>query len=265
MVFLPTNLYLFPLSKLPQAHQFLDLSDYGRPIAKTIATSLKSTSVTPVQVTIWFVISGLISIAFMLKGYFWLAGIFLVLKSILDAVDGELARIKNTPSYTGRYLDSVSDIILNFIIFMVIVYITEASIYLGIIAFFCCQLQGTLYNYYYVILRSKLNGDTTSRVVESGTPKALGNESQKAVNVLFALYTICYSVYDKIIFRLDKNAEQGKIIPNWLMTGVSTFGLGFQLLLISILLIAGLKAFIIPFFIGYTVMIFVFIGIRKSL
>ncbi|MFB1023003.1 MAG: CDP-alcohol phosphatidyltransferase, partial [Vicingaceae bacterium] len=79
------------------------------------------------------------------------------------------------------------------------------------------------------------------------------------------LYTICYSVYDKIIFRLDKNAEQGKIIPNWLMTGVSTFGLGFQLLLISILLIAGLKAFIIPFFIGYTVMIFVFIGIRKSL
>lgn len=251
------------MSKLPQAHQFLDLSDYGRPIARLIAGSLKNTSVTPVQVTIWFVISGLISIACMVQGFYWLAGFFLVLKSILDAADGELARIKETPSYTGRYLDSVSDIILNFIIFMVIWYITEISIWWALLAFFCYQLQGTLYNYYYVILRSKLNGDTTSRIIEEGTPTALGTESQKAVNVLFTLYTLCYSVYDKIIYQLDRNAAEGKIIPNWLMTAVSTFGLGFQLLLISVFLIVGWKAYIIPFFIGYSVMIFIFIGLRK--
>ena len=253
------------MSKLPQAHQFLDLSDYGRPIARKIANSLKNTSVTPVQVTIWFVISGLISIVFMLQGYYWLAGFFLVLKSILDAADGELARIKETPSYTGRYLDSVSDIILNLIIFMVIWYITELSIWWAFLAFFCCQLQGTLYNYYYVILRSRLSGDTTSRIIEKGTPKALGGESQRAVNVLFALYTVCYSIYDKIIYKFDSNAAEGKIIPNWLMTAVSTFGLGFQLLLISVFLIIGWKAYIIPFFIGYSVMIFVFIGLRKAL
>lgn len=253
------------MSKLPKAHQFLDLSDYGRPVARKIANGLKDTSVTPVQVTIWFVISGLLSIAFMLQGHYWLAGAFLVLKSILDAADGELARIKETPSYTGRFLDSVSDIILNFIIFMVIWYITELPIYWAFLAFFCYQLQGTLYNYYYVILRSKLNGDTTSRIVEKGTPTALGDESQRAVNVLFALYTVLYSVYDKIIFQFDKNAAEGKITPNWLMTGVSTFGLGFQLLLISVFLILGWKAFIIPFFIGYSVMIFIFIGLRKAL
>tara|TARA_B110000503_G_C7044911_1_gene369806 strand:+ start:61 stop:822 length:762 start_codon:yes stop_codon:yes gene_type:complete len=253
------------LSKLPQAHQFIDLSDYGRPIARKIATSLKHTSVTPVQVTIWFVISGLVSIAFMLEGYYWLSGFFLVLKSILDAVDGELARMKETPSYTGRYLDSVSDIILNFIIFMVIWDMTGIAIWWAFLAFFCYQLQGTLYNYYYVILRSKLNGDTTSRVIEKGTPKALGDESQRAVNILFVMYTLCYSIYDKIIYRLDSNAEEGKTIPNWLMTAVSTFGLGFQLLLISVFLIAGWKAYIIPFFIGYSVMIFIFIGLRKAL
>lgn len=253
------------MSKLPRAHQFIDLSDYGRPVARAIVNSLKSTSVTPVQVTVWFVISGLIAIACLLNGNFWLTGFFLILKSILDAADGELARVKNTPSYTGRYLDSVSDIILNFIIFMSIAYITEIQLYWAFLAFFCCQLQGTLYNYYYVILRTQLSGDTTSRVIEEGTPTALGNESQKAVNVLFAMYTVLYSVYDKIIYRLDRNALEGKITPNWLMTAVSTFGLGFQLLLISVFLIAGLKAFVIPFFIGYTVMVFVFIGIRRSL
>lgn len=215
--------------------------------------------------TIWFVISGIISIAFMLQGRYWLAGFFLVLKSILDAADGELARIKETPSYTGRYLDSVSDIILNFIIFMVIWYITDLSILWAFLAFFCYQLQGTLYNYYYVILRSKLNGDTTSRIVEKGTPTALGSESQRAVNILFVMYTVLYSVYDKIIFQFDKNAAEGKITPNWLMTAVSTFGLGFQLLLISVFLIVGWKSLIIPFFIGYSIMIFIFIGLRKAL
>ena len=39
-------------------------------------------------------------------------------KSILDAADGELARIKKTPSYVGRFLDSISDLVLNFLIIM---------------------------------------------------------------------------------------------------------------------------------------------------
>jgi len=41
------------------------------------------------------------------------------------------------------------------------------------------------------------------------------------------------------------------------MTSVSTFGLGFQLLIIAVLLVSGLQAFILPFFLAYTIMIFV--------
>ena len=47
-----------------------------------------------------------------------MAPFFIILKSIIDAADGELARIKKTPSYTGRYLDSIFDIILNLIFFI---------------------------------------------------------------------------------------------------------------------------------------------------
>ena len=101
------------MSKLPKEHQFIDLSDYGRPIAKLIANSLKNTSFTPIHVTIAFIISGCIAIYCMIMGYYWLAAFFLIFKSILDAADGELARVKQRPSYTGRYLDSVADIILN--------------------------------------------------------------------------------------------------------------------------------------------------------
>lgn len=251
------------MSKLPAKYQFLDLSDYGRPIARFIANSLRNTKFTPVDVTIAFIISGLIGIYCITKEYYFTAAFFLIFKSILDAADGELARIKKTPSYTGRFLDSVSDIILNLIIFVTLWQVTEISLAMAFLAFFGIQLQGTLYNYYYVILRNRFDGDTTSRVFEDKTPTALPGEKQKNVNVLFFLYKLLYGVFDKIIYTLDKNASRGKPFPNWLMTLISTFGLGFQLLLISIFLIVGNKSFIIPFFIAYSSLIFIFIFIRR--
>ncbi len=251
------------MSKLPKEHKFLDLSDYGRPIAILIANSLKHTSFTPVHVTIGFIISGFIALYCIYTGYYWAAAFFLILKSILDAADGELARVKQTPSYTGRYLDSVADILLNALFFIMIWYITESPIWIAIGAFLGLQLQGTLYNYYYVILRNKFDGDTTSRVFENKTPVALGGESQRNVNILFGLYKLLYGVFDHSIYLLDPKASEGRALPKWLMTCVSTFGLGFQLLLVAAMLVLGLKSFILPFFLVYTVMIFVFIGIRK--
>ncbi|KKN20655.1 hypothetical protein LCGC14_0933260, partial [marine sediment metagenome] len=167
------------------------------------------------------------------------------------------------PSYTGRYLDSVSDIILNLLILLSVRSITEGSLIYTFLAFFGLQLQGTLYNYYYVILRTKYQGDTTSRIFEINTPMALSGEKQYHVNVLFTIYKVMYGGFDRIIYALDPKASHGKNLPKWLMTAVSTFGLGFQLLCIGVMLVAKLERYIIPFFIGYTGMVFVFIGIRR--
>jgi hypothetical protein len=100
------------------------------------------------------------------------------------------------------------------------------------------QLQGTLYNYYYVILRNKsVGGDKTSKIFEDESPRALG-ESQKSVDLLFKIYTIVYGGFDKIIHTMDKTYKV-KNISNWFMTFVSLYGLGFQLLLISFMLALG--------------------------
>ncbi len=253
------------MSKLPKEYRFLDFSDYGRPFARIIANSLKETSYTPIDVTLWFIISGVIAIVCILFEYYWFAAFFLLLKSILDAADGELARVKKTPSHTGRYLDSVADIILNFLIFSALWYCTEASIIITFFAFLGIQLQGTLYNYYYVILRNNVNGDTTSRVFEYNSPIALGDEKQKNVDLLFRIYKGLYGLFDRIIYLLDSNAPKSKRIPKFLMTALSTFGLGFQLLVISLMLVLGLKEHIPAFFLLYSPMIFVFIGLRKIL
>ena len=252
------------MSKLAEKDKFLDLSDYGRAFGKAFALQLKNTKFTPIHVTLLFGISGLIAIYCILNHYYFAAGFFIILKSIIDAADGELARIKNTPSYTGRYLDSVFDIVLNFMFFMAIHYISNTSFSLTILAFFGIQLQGTLYNYYYVILRNKsVGGDSTSKIFEYKSPKALPGESQKSVDILFKIYTLVYGVFDKIIHFLDKDAYKVKTFPNWFMTSLSVFGLGFQLLIIAIMLPLNLIEFIVPFFIFFTLLIFVFIGIRK--
>ncbi len=254
------------MSKLAAQDKFLDLSDYGRPLATVFANQLKNTRFTPIHVTLLFGICGLIAIFCILKGYFLLAGLFLILKSIIDAADGELARIKNTPSYTGRYLDSVFDIILNFMFLMTICYVSKASIWFTILAFICVQLQGTLYNYYYVILRNKsVGGDTTSKIFEYKSPRAFPQESQKWVDFLFFTYTLVYGIFDKIIHFMDKNAYKVKTFPNWFMTLLSIYGLGFQLLIIAIMLPLNLIDYIIPFFIVYSSFIFVLISIRKVL
>lgn len=253
------------MSKLPKENQFLDLSDYGRPIAKIIASTLKETAFTPIHVTLSFVVCGIIAIQCILNDYYWATAFFLVLKSILDAADGELARLKKTPSYTGRYLDSISDIILNLLILLTIWHVTDGSLLYTLLAFFGIQLQGTLYNFYYVILRSKWNGDTTSRVFETEIPVALKGEKQKHVTLLFRVYTFCYGIFDRIIYALDKKAVTSATFPNWFMTAVSTFGLGFQLLLIGLMVALQLHDYIIPFFIWYSAFILIFIAIRRVL
>ena len=171
------------MSKLPTEHRFLDLSDYGRPIARQIANALKDTNMTPIHVTLLFIVAGIIAIACIINHQYWAAFFFLIVKSILDAADGELARVKRTPSYTGRYLDSVADIILNFFFLLSIWYVAEGSILFMLMAFLGLQLQGTLYNYYYVILRNKVNGDKTSRVFEHTTPIAMPGEQPRLASI----------------------------------------------------------------------------------
>ena len=133
------------MSKLAAQDKFLDLSDYGRPFGKLLASSLKNTRFTPIHVTLLFGIAGLLAMYCIGNNHYNWAGFFIVLKSGIDAADGELARLKNTPSYSGRYLDSVFDIILNFLFLMTICYISQTPFWLTLIAFFCIQLHAIEY------------------------------------------------------------------------------------------------------------------------
>lgn len=253
------------MSKLPKQYQFVDLSDYGRSVAREIADALKNTAVTPIQVTYSFIISGFLAIICIIYQFNIAAAFFLILKSTLDAADGELSRMKNMPSYVGRYFDSIADIILNFLFLFTFWYYTDDTLLYLLLAFIGIQLQGTLYNYYYVILRNSVSGDSTSRVFEDSVPKAMKGEDQRNVDIHYSVFKLLYNAFDKTIYFLDKEAINSEPFPKWFMTMLSTLGLGFQLLIMSAMLVLDLGDYVISFFIVYSILILFFVGIRRTI
>lgn len=252
------------MSKLASENKFVDFSDYGRPFAKYFTPKLVDTSVTPIHITLLFGVCGIISIVLLFQKQVVLAGLFLVLKSIIDAMDGELARLKKKPSYVGRYLDSVFDNLLNLALFISFAILVQTSIWWGILAYACVQLQGTFFNYYYVIIRTNsIGGDTTSKIFETRVPKAFPLEQQRHVTFLFYTYLALYGIFDRIVYTIDTSAQKTTKFPNWFMSLVSMYGLGFQLLLMAVLIAFGKIHWVIPFFIGYTFLAFLLVLARK--
>jgi CDP-diacylglycerol--serine O-phosphatidyltransferase len=155
--------------------------------------------------------------------------------------------------------------LLNFALILCIGLLTDSGMFLVLLAFLSMQTQGTLYNYYHVILRHRTDGESTSQISEAAMPKAYPGESQATVNFLFFLFRFLYRGFDDLVYRLDPFAERASSSKKWFMTLVSFYGLGFQLLLISLFLVVGMINVIIPFFIVYSILIPVIIGIRRSL
>lgn len=252
------------MSKLTSDNKFLDFSDYGRPFAKYFTPKLVNTAITPIHITLIFGICGIVSIVLLFQQHVVLAGLFLVLKSIIDAMDGELARLKKKPSHVGRYLDSVFDNLLNLALFISFAILVKTSIWWGILAYACVQLQGTFFNFYYVIIRTNSSGgDKTSQIFETQAPKAFPFEKQRHVNFLFYTYLLLYGVFDKIVYTIDSSAQNTQKFPNWFMSLVSMYGLGFQLLIMSFFIAFEKTHWIIPFFIGYSLLAFVLVLARK--
>jgi phosphatidylglycerophosphate synthase len=78
----------------------------------TRALSHRSLAVTPNHVTIAAILVGLTASALVLRGDwlgFALGGVLLEINSILDSVDGELARLRFQYSKVGQWLDNLSD------------------------------------------------------------------------------------------------------------------------------------------------------------
>ncbi len=240
------------MNKLPDKEKFFDFSDYSRPFSKILVNRIKDSKISPLHFTTFSLISGLFAaLLIYLNKYNFLSALLILAKSFFDAVDGELARARNRPSYVGRFYDSVVDFFVNVAVFLSLTLRFNESLLKFLLIVLLFHLQGSIYNYYYVLKRHKAGGDTTSHINEKKITSIYPYDNPFWFNVFHKLYLWIYSWQDEIVYRLDKSAENLSNIPNSFMTLVSLLGLGTQLLIISFLIIMHQEKLIFPIFIYY--------------
>ena len=251
---------VLPLDKVTVDHHFLDLSDYARPIAQRITRALINTPITPIQVTCAYAVVGFIAAALFATGTYLnavIAGVLLLVKSTLDAVDGSLARARKRPSRVGRFLDSIFDYLINAAVFLGIASsgqpLTLDRILLAFLALEFATWQGTAFNYYYVYYRTLTGGDTTSKLKET-EEQSYPWDDVRVLRVLVRLYRVIYGWQDALLGQLDRAITPDRADPIYrdkrLLTATTTMGLGFQLLLIAIAAWLNRSAWALWLFIG---------------
>ncbi|MCP2502786.1 MAG: CDP-alcohol phosphatidyltransferase family protein [Candidatus Thalassarchaeaceae archaeon] len=213
-----------------------DLSDWGRPIARFFAKKIEPTRITVIQVTNFHLLLSIICAWLIIENNIILACFLLVIKGVIDAIDGELARIRKKPSHVGRYWDTVADTIGLILVMIAFGEALDWDISLSIGIILAILFQYSLFNHFSVRMRLLGSGDTTSRIDERMRPIAHPWEKQRNVNIFHLIYLLFFSWQDRIISTLTGKGSE-KLV--WELTLSSLLGYGVQSLLILILSISN--------------------------
>jgi len=81
----------------------------NRPFSRPMARALRNTPATPNAVTIFTLLLSAVTAALVAAGANIIGGVLIQVVSVVDGVDGELARLKNMSSRFGAVLDAVTD------------------------------------------------------------------------------------------------------------------------------------------------------------
>lgn len=132
---------------------------YGsRPISKLL---INYTAITPNQVTMLSLLLGITGGIFLRQGGYQnqlIGGMLAMLYILLDLMDGEIARVKNRQSITGKWLDGIVGLVMTpYLMFMLAVGLHNyLAIIVGAIAMVCFPLQyAIIYYYKFEIIKSE--------------------------------------------------------------------------------------------------------------
>jgi len=182
-----------------------------RPLAGIVVRVLYKTPITPNQVTIVSILSGMVAALFYYKGTagaFVVAGLLITVKDILDSADGQLARAKQQQSRLGRFLDSIGDFFVDAVVFGSIGWTLYRihhdwtmllGAFLGLIGI---SLRVSYHVFYQVHFLHEQNQYENNRVSEEVRNEDL---AQGGIELLFQyIFQIIYGWQDRLIARIDR-------------------------------------------------------------
>ena len=235
------------MHKLPPEARFVDVNDFWCFPNRWVVKFLYPLSITPTQITILSLIAGLVSVCCYMTnssvGLMW-GALFLYLKIFLDNVDGNLARVKGEVSRLGRFLDSLIDFIVSFLVYLVLtlrlVSDTNDSLYwfLGGLAFLSCLIHCSYFVFYLVQYTSISGTYLCNRADESITEEDSTAYDRRDLSMLVywlqRSHILLYGWQDKAIEWFDRLSKKlGSKSKSQGLSGNSWYGDKVFLTLIS--------------------------------
>lgn len=238
----------------------IDLSEWGRPFARVMARFLKEKPISVIQVTNLHLLLTIFCSWLIVDGQAILACFLLIVKGVIDAVDGELARIRERPSHVGRYWDTVADTIGLIAVMWAFGTLFEWNPLLTCAIILATLFQYSLFNHYSILMRSLGSGDTTSRIDEREKPVAYAWEKQSNVNLFHTVYLMFFSWQDRIIAGLSGKGSKGLVFE---LTVSSSLGFGMQSLIIFALALSENLEFLPELILGMNMILMGLVFLRS--
>ncbi len=166
---------------------------FYRPIAHQVVLLIEKTAIAPTQVVVAHSVVGMIAAICIAHGQYIAAGFLIQIKSVLDGVDGQLARRKHQESELGRYLDTVMDFLVNIALFTALYFRIGHGdwVLLGFLGFTLIQSWDFNVEYLYRLSRG-----------ETFRPKVEGPDSL-ALRFFRGFYQLVFAPQDQLIRLLE--------------------------------------------------------------
>jgi hypothetical protein len=192
-----------------------------RPLANALVPVARRLGASPPAVVLANAAAGLAAAVFLARGHLLTAALLVQLKTLLDNTDGQLARATGRVTLTGRYLDTVADLVVNASLFAALGYVTGQPL-LAVASFVALTLV------------LALDFNATERYREArGVPTPLPVPTHAPTErALGAVYGVVFGPLDRAAGRLLERTG----VDHVSVTTLANLGLSTQLLALGVCL-----------------------------
>ena len=170
--------------------ELLLVSVFG-PLSNALVPWLQRAKVPPPAVVLANAATGLVAALAIVRGEPIAAAVLLQLKTLLDNMDGKLARASGRVTLTGRYLDTIADLVVNAAVFVALGYVTGQPI-LAAAAFVALTVVLAV-DFNVTELYRETNGSPARE------PQPTGNRVER---ILAAAYGVVFASLDRAVRSL---------------------------------------------------------------
>jgi phosphatidylglycerophosphate synthase len=218
-----------PYDESRRAGRELVLEVVFRPLSNALASPLARAGISPPVVVLANAAVGIVASVALFTGNLVVAAVLLQLKTLLDNTDGSLARATGRVTLSGRYLDTIADLVVNVALFVALGHVTGQPI-LAAAAFVALTLVLSV-DFNVTELYREEHGILTEQ------PRATGGSAERA---LAAAYRVLFGPLDRVIRGVSAwRFGDRPAYDRFAVTVLANLGLTTQLAALGVCLVFG--------------------------